>query len=562
MKWKRYLRHRGLGPAVMALVLAVSLAACGGGGAANASSGGSRPQKGGTVTVGLDAESNNLLPGASQLALSGVIEDSVIFDPLMAVDSDGTFHPFLAQALTPNSDYTQWTLKLRPNVKFQDGTALDAQTLKTIFDNYLTAPGATTLSYLSYNGALDKMQVVNDLTVKYILPQTDAAFPWVLTQTPGQPFSVKAAQASGQDDGIKPVGTGPFMIKSRTIGAETVLVPNPYYWRKGHTHLSQLIFKPIPDETSRLQSFQSGSISAMITTTGSTMRQIKNMQSSGRATLETFTGDDTGGNVFNTAEAPFNDVRVRKALIEATDLPALVQLLDDVGFVKPATQYFNVDSPWYSKEAAAAYPKFNDAAAKQLLDSYRNDPNRSDGKPVGAPVSFTYQCQPDLSALMQAYQSQWDKVGFNMTIDSVEQAAMVSNVVGSPSTKPPYAGSFQAACWRFHGDPDPEKLASDFGPSDSVLNFTNYSNPALTTAIADLSSTANLAKRKQAAAQISMILAQQVPQQFLDTTLQGIGFGAGVHASKGITLPDGGTGRPIVGGAAIDWSSLSVSRSS
>lgn len=551
MKRTRQRRRLAVIPVAAGLAVSMTLAACSGGSSATDT----KPRNGGTVTVGLEGDAASLLPGATQQAMSGLIEYSAIFDPLVAVAKDGSYQPFLAQSIGHNSDYTQWTLKLRPGVKFTDGSPLNAQALKAIFDKYLTAKGAVTLSYLTYGSKLVKMEVVDPLTVKYVLPQGDASFPWVLSQEPGLPFSAKAAEAAGKNAGLKPVGTGPFMIQSWTPNSQLVLVRNPHYWRKGVVHLNKLIFKPIPDETARLNSFQSGDIDVIETTRGSIMSQIKGVPG---ASLHIFTGDNMGGNVLNTAAPPFDDVRVRKALVEANSYNEIATVMSEKGYAQPTTQYFNTNSPWYSKQAARLYPKYNVDAAKAQLKSYIDDPNRSDGKPVGSPVSFTYQCQPtaDLTAMSQTLQSEWDKVGFHVSLQNIEQAAMVGNVVGTPNTKPPYVGAFQATCWRFDAEPDPVKLATDFGPADSVLNFTNYSNPQLTQAINELRSTTDLAKRKQAANQIAVILAQQVPQEYLGTTLQGIGLASGVHFNPVIKLPDGGVGRPNINGAVIDWGGL------
>ena len=83
---------------------------------------------------------------------------------------------------------------LRPDVQFHDGTPLDAQALKTIFDQYLKAPTSNLSATLSEVTSLD---VVDDLTVRYNLTETNAAFPDVLTGAAGWPFSPTAAAAYG-----------------------------------------------------------------------------------------------------------------------------------------------------------------------------------------------------------------------------------------------------------------------------------------------------------------------------------------------------------------------------
>jgi len=555
MKQLRAGRRRGAVPAVAGLVLGLTLSACSGGGGGGESS---TPVDGGVVTIGLEAEVNNFLPGTAQLGMPGRTMASAIYDPLVAVDPDGNFHPVLAESLEHNADVTEWTLKLRPGVKFHDGTPLDAQTLKTIFDDYLMAPGALTLGYLTDDGQPVKMQVVDELTVKYVLPETNASFPYVLSLDPGWPFSVKAAKAAGEDAGLEPVGTGPYKFESWTQDDKLVLTRNEDYWREGATHVDELIFRPIPDETSRLNSFQAGDIDMMVTARPNIITQLREMADTGDAQLEEYVGDNTGGNVMNTSRPPFDDVRVRKALIMATNTTTALEVLGGTGVNPETTQYFSEDSPWYSAEAAEIFPEYDPEGAKTLLEEYINDPDRSDGQPLGSPVSFEYQCQPtaELAELAQGYQSDWGKAGFEVTLKQIEQAAMIGNVVGAPDSKPAWAGNYQVACWRFEAEPDPGKLATDFGPVDSVLNFTNYGSPELTEAIADFRATPDRAKRKDAANRIAVILATDVPQQYLDGTVQAVAAAPGVHFEPAIELPDGATGRPHIEGAAINWSGV------
>src|SRR6185436_18603827 len=88
-------------------------------------------KSGGEVVWGLDAETPEgwCLP-ASQLAASGIIVANAIYDTLVTINSKGDYVPYLAESVTPNATYDQWTIKLRPGVRFHDGSALDADVVK------------------------------------------------------------------------------------------------------------------------------------------------------------------------------------------------------------------------------------------------------------------------------------------------------------------------------------------------------------------------------------------------------------------------------------------------
>ena len=80
------------------------------------------PQTGGTLTYGLASESDGWNPTEGRWATDGTQVGMAIFDPLAAYNADGDWAPYLADSFTPNADFTEWTIKLRPDVTFQNGT--------------------------------------------------------------------------------------------------------------------------------------------------------------------------------------------------------------------------------------------------------------------------------------------------------------------------------------------------------------------------------------------------------------------------------------------------------
>src|SRR4029453_8902507 len=95
------------------------------------------PKPGGEVVWGLDAESPEgwCLP-AAQLSASGIMVANAIYDTLVVINAKGEYVPYLAESVTPNATYDQWTIKLRPDVKFHDGSPLDADVVKLNFHGH------------------------------------------------------------------------------------------------------------------------------------------------------------------------------------------------------------------------------------------------------------------------------------------------------------------------------------------------------------------------------------------------------------------------------------------
>ena len=175
----------------LAAILALSIAACGGddsstsdtqsastaptstGGGATATTAAeqdsSAPKSGGSLTYAVAAESVGLDPVVSNLpgAGTGGNELVALYDTLIRFNPEtGAFEPRLAESLTPNDDLTVWTLKLRPDITFTDGTPLDADAvtfhLKRLVDQ--KSRSATLLAPIASYEAVDPLTV--QLTMK------------------------------------------------------------------------------------------------------------------------------------------------------------------------------------------------------------------------------------------------------------------------------------------------------------------------------------------------------------------------------------------------------------
>src|SRR5690606_17243142 len=132
------------------------------------------PVRGGSLTVGLESETNSYLPSIIQGSQAGYNVAYAIYDPLVTRTSDGALEPYPAESITSKDDFTEWTVTLRPGVLFHDGTPLDAEAMKTIFDDFLTAEGANTAGALKRD--VKAMEIVDDLSVRYVLNEPNAAF--------------------------------------------------------------------------------------------------------------------------------------------------------------------------------------------------------------------------------------------------------------------------------------------------------------------------------------------------------------------------------------------------
>ena len=515
---------------------------------------------GGSLIVGLEAEQNNWLPGVGNFGNPGTAAARAVYDSIAARGADGQVYPYLAETIEPNEDLTEWTVTLREGIQFHDGTDLTADVMKTIFDEYLSVEGATTLGAIS---DVAEVRVDDELTYTYQLAQGIAAFPDVLAGPAGWPFSIDACEAAGGRDGDcgeQMVGTGPFTFVSWTRDSELRLERNPNYWRvdaNGNQlpYLDELIFRPIPDEDARLNSVASGTIQMGQTLRQSSVLTARNL--SGTRSYEAI-GNNAGSAIMNTAVPPVDDVRVRLALAHALDQEALITVLGGQDITPAQTQFFSPDSPWFSEAVAEAWPSYDPERAAELVEEYANDPNRSDGNAVGAAVSIEFNCPPDptLLDLAQAYQAFWQDIGLEVSLNSVEQATHITNAV---------SGEYMMNCWRLGGQEDPYvTLSSQFGDPAAPSNVTNYSSERLVANLATLRTSTDFDERYAAVEDIGFELAENVPNTWTAGTATALYVVDSVQNVDGWTIP-GPDGAPLVRGtgvvgAVIFWAEVWMER--
>ena len=91
------------------------------------------PKKGGQLIFGVEAEEKGFCPTQGTFDDSGILYARTVFDPLAIIAADGNVQPYLAQSVTPNTDYTVWTITMRPNLVFHNGTPCDGAAVAANF---------------------------------------------------------------------------------------------------------------------------------------------------------------------------------------------------------------------------------------------------------------------------------------------------------------------------------------------------------------------------------------------------------------------------------------------
>jgi peptide/nickel transport system substrate-binding protein len=268
------------------------------------------PAAAGRVVVAQEYDVRELDPRAvadtgSARVISNVYEGLVRFKPGTAM-----VEPCLASSWKVSGDGMTWTFNLRRDVRFHDGTPFDARAVQFNFERQLNRqPGGVT-TYADFVFApLDRVEVVDSHTVKLHLKYPCAPFLNNLAMPLAAPLvSPKAIQKYGDNLGLHPAGTGPFMPAGKT-GNGILLKANHNYWQPAPA-AREILFITVPGAEQRTEQLLQGQIDIALDLT---------FIHTARLRLEGYpvfraTGLDICYLGFYTDQKPFNRPSVRRAV--------------------------------------------------------------------------------------------------------------------------------------------------------------------------------------------------------------------------------------------------------
>jgi peptide/nickel transport system substrate-binding protein len=407
-------------------------------GSSASSSGGSSPSPAGssgpsgTLTVGLSADAESMDP-YRVYQNAGFSVMYAIFDTLVTVSASGSLGPGLADSWTSPDDKTL-ELKLHPGVKFQDGEPFDAAAVRFSLYRIADLDPATSQPYpvgdshrlnsafASNFASLASVEVVGPLTVRIHLSQPDSGLLGnlgTLQMVPPQYF----AQVGNAGFALKPIGTGPFKFVEWVKDDHITLAANPDYWNspRGKPLVSQVIFRPIPDVSTRISELATGGVQIMEDLPPDQAAQVKAagdqaVYLSDAHSLAIWLTTDKGGNLAKnpgdqaTAIAALANPAVRVALNEAIDRKTLVATILD-GYGEPMNSLWVTGDKGFDPSLPAI--PFDPAGARQIL--------AQQGYANGFAVNMD-TCTCDNSSVYEAVAGMLANIGVQVTLKPAELA--------------------------------------------------------------------------------------------------------------------------------------------
>jgi peptide/nickel transport system substrate-binding protein len=492
---------------------------------------GDAPRPGGSATFGLATETDGWNPATNRWSASGYIVGFSIFDPLMAYDDALVPQPYLARAMTADPTFTTWTIELRPDVTFHDGSPVDAAAVVANLEAQL-ASGLTaeTLSFI------DTVRATDPLHVEVTMARPWSGFPNMLTSQVGAIASPEML-AAGAEGASNPVGSGPFRFESWESGSSLRTTKNADYWREGYPHLDELEFAIAPDISGRGAAFRAGDLDLFETSDPRQIREYTEAAEAGEAQIFTDQATD-GPKVFlalNHAAPPFDDPVARQAIAHALDRDELSEVAFD-GVFPPVTGPFSDSSPNYSADAAASVPDHDLDRAKALAAQYEAE----HGEPLSVELSLS--TSPESAQLGQLLQQQLAAAGITATIDSSEPVSLIVKMFG---------GDYQAGTFSLFASPSIDtNYAFIAGPPKPVgqtsLNFarvTEADNAEMIAALDEARTTDDPEAQRTQYAIVQREMAENLGFVFLVRLTTAVVYSNDIRGAQLYPLPgpDGGS---------------------
>lgn len=438
---------------------------------------------GGTLRIAMTSSDVPLPNGQTDQGAEGmrfmgytVFEGLIGYD-LSSADKPVTLVPALASewAVDP-ADKTRWTFKLRPGVKFHDGSAFDAAAVVWNLDKILKPEAPHFDKNQSAQGkgripTVTSYRAVDPMTVEIVTKAPDALIPyqiaWIVMSSPAQ---WEAVGKSWDNFLKKPSGTGPFKVESYEPRRNAVLVRNATYWDVNRVpKLDKMVLVPVPDPAARVAALRSGQVDWI---EAPPPDAIASLTGAGFALTSNVYPHVWPWHLSFLEGSPWRDIRVRKAANLAIDREGMKVALG--GMMVAAEGMVPKTSTWFGKPEFKVRTDLAEARKLMAEAGYSKEKPLS-VKAIISPAG-SGQMQPML--MNELIQQNLAEIGIKVDFDVRDWNALLSNwragakdagTAGATSTNSSYFSQDPFTALIRHVD---SRLVAPAG-----TNWGHYANP-------------------------------------------------------------------------------------
>lgn len=359
-----------------------------------------------TLLVAIRAEPSGLDPHNST-SLANFALQRVIFDTLVEQNEKGEIVPALAERWEVLNDKTV-RFHLRKDVKFSNGEPLKAEDVRYSLERSTKERGSASM-FSAFDGK--NITVVDDYTVDVKVKYAFAPIYNYLSSSRGDIISKNAMEKMGKEAfARKPVGSGPFILKDWITGDSLKLERNESYW-KAKPAFKNLTFRIITEAANRAIELETGGVDVIYDVAAS---DAKRLASNKKVKLISGPGYKFSYITMNMSMKPFNDIRVREALVISLNMKNIVDSVYQ-GSAKLADSLMAPTVFGYKK--VGPYPYDPERAKKLLADA---------GYGSGLKVSLMTNDDRNFINVAEIAQNMWRTIGIATDVQIMEQATLLS----------------------------------------------------------------------------------------------------------------------------------------
>jgi len=323
-----------------------------------------------------------------------------VFEGLVKPDTTGSLLPCIAESWTVEHDSLVYIFTIRENVRFHDGSILNAADVKFSLDTAVSA-GFHGLSNI------EKIEIIDDKKIKITLKTRDPDF---------LPYLTAGIVKDGNTDRERKItGTGPFFIESYTPQRNLVLTKFDDYWQSDLPHLEKVIIVFFANFDALLIALRGGGIDGAFLT-GSMAAQLDHRQ------FDIFKNRSAGIQLMalNNASFPFDNILVRRAVNYGIDVQGIIDAAFFGQGIPSGSPVIPGLSVYYNDSLSYTY---NPDLARSLLEQAGfNSANRL---PLEITVPSNFTMHVDTA---QVIVNQLEKIGVNASIKLVDWSMWLSEV--------------------------------------------------------------------------------------------------------------------------------------
>jgi ABC-type dipeptide/oligopeptide/nickel transport system permease component/ABC-type transport system substrate-binding protein len=448
--------------------------------------------------IGMQLEPPILDPTASPAAAISECLYGNLYEGLVQFARDGSVLPKLAQAWEISDDGLTYVFHLLKGVRFHDGSAFDAAAVKFSLDRVVAQNSLN--AQRSRLAAIRAVEVIDPDTVRVRLRRRSGG----LLQSLALGAFVMVSPQSAANDGVHPVGTGPYRFASWRRGDSLTLTRNPDF-RGPPPALDEVTFKFIAEPTAAFAALMAGDVDAFANYPAP--ESFAQFAADPRFAVFTGTTEMEVVLSFNERVAPLSDVRVRRALSYALDRRAIIDGAM-YGYGTPIGSHFPPSNPAYV----------------DLTGLYAHDPAKA--RALLAQAGYAHGLTLSLKLPPPSYArrggeiiaAELAQVGVKVNIENLEWAQWLDQVYSRHDFDMSIVGHAEPLDYDIYARPD---------------YYFGYSNPEFNALIAELDDTVDALERRALLQKIQRKLAEDAVNGFLfqyprldvwNRQLAGIGF--------------------------------------